>query len=52
MENLEYQMLLNNSYYINPNSIHIRFPMKIKNATTKDTGIDFDLIRVNNFLHN
>ena len=52
MENLEFQMLLNNSYYINPNSIHICFPMKIKNATTKDTGIDFDLIRVNNFLHN
>ena len=52
MENLEYQMLLTNSYYINPNSIHISFPMKIKNATTKDTGIDFDLIRVNNFLHN
>ena len=30
MEELDFQMLLTDNYYINPNSIHICFPMKIK----------------------
>ena len=49
MENLEFQMLLTNNYYTNPNSIHIRFPIKIKKATDKDADIESDLITVNNF---
>ena len=52
MENLEFQMLLTNNYYTNPNNIHICFPMKIKKATDKDADIDSDLITVNNlFAH-
>ena len=30
MENLDFQIMLANNYYTNPNSIHICFPMKIK----------------------
>ena len=30
MEQLDFQILLIDNYYINPNSIHICFPMKIK----------------------
>ena len=52
MENLEFQMLLTNNYYTNPNNIHICFPIKIKKATDKDADIDSDLITVNNlFAH-
>ena len=29
MEQLDFQILLTDNYYINPNSIHICFPMKI-----------------------
>ena len=49
MENLAFQILLTNNYYTNPNSIHICFPMKIKNATNETDDIDTDLITVNNF---
>ena len=51
MENLEFQKLLSNNYYTNPDSIHICFLMKIKKATDKIDNIDTDLITVNSFLH-
>ena len=30
MEELDFQILLTNNYFVNPSSIHICFPMKIK----------------------
>ena len=30
MEELDFQLLLTDNYYVNPNSIHLFFPMKIK----------------------
>ena len=49
MEELDFQILLKDNYYINPNSIHFCFPMKIEKATNEATDIDGDLITVNNF---
>ena len=51
VEQLEFQLLLTENYYVNPNSIHICFPIKIKNKTNNATDIDSDMITVNNFLH-
>ena len=34
LENLEFQIMLNNNCYTNLNSIHICFPMKIKKQVT------------------
>ena len=30
IQQLDFQILLTDNYYINPNSIHVGFPMKIK----------------------
>ena len=49
MEQLNFQILLTDNYYINPNSIHICFPMKIKKKTNQNLDIDADLITVTNF---
>ena len=49
MENLDFQIMLTNNYYTNPNSMHICFPMKIKQKSDEDNDIDTDLITVNNF---
>ena len=49
MKELDFQILLTDNYYIDPNSIHLCFPMKIKKATNEATDIDGDLITVNNF---
>ena len=49
MEELDIQILLTDNYYINPNSIHLCFPMKIKKVTNEANDIDGDLITVNNF---
>ena len=49
MENLDFQIMLTNNYYTNPNSMHICFPMKIKQKSDEDNDIDADLITVNNF---
>ena len=35
MEQLDFQILLTDNYHINPNSIHICFPIKIKKKSTK-----------------
>ena len=50
MEQLDFQIQLTDNYYINPNSIHICFPIKIKKKTNTALDIDADLIPVNNFL--
>ena len=49
MEQLDFQILLTENYYVNPNSIHICFPIKIKKATNKAADIDGDVITVNSF---
>ena len=50
MEQFDFQILLTDNYYINPNSIHVCFPMKIKKKnTSRNLGINNDLITVNNF---
>ena len=49
MEELDFQVLLTDNYYINPNSIHLCFPMKIKKATNEANDIEGDLITVQKF---
>ena len=49
MEELDFQILLIENCYVNPGSIHICFPMKIKKSTNEAIDIDDDLITVNNF---
>ena len=49
MEQLDFQIQLTDNYYINPNSIHICFPIKSKKKTNTALDIDTDLIPVNNF---
>ena len=46
---LNFQILLTNNYYVNPNNIHICFPVKIKKSSNAATDIDGDLKTVNNF---
>ena len=48
MEQLDFQVMLTDNYYVNPNSIHLCFPMKIKKATSMFADIDSDMITVNN----
>ena len=43
MENLDFQILLTDNYYTNPNSMHLCFPMKIKKLSDSDADIDADL---------
>ena len=51
MEQLHFQILLTDNYYIKPNSIHVCFPMKVKKKNiNQNLGIDNDLITVNNFV--
>ena len=45
MEQLDFQILLFDNYYIYP----ICFPMKIKKKANQNSVIDADLITVNNF---
>ena len=52
MENIDFQIMLTNNYYTNPNSMHICFPMKIKQKSDNDSDIDRDLTTANNlFAH-
>ena len=48
IEQPDFQIMLADNYYVNRNSIHICFPLKIKKAY--QTGdIETDMIIVNNF---
>ena len=49
MEILEFQIILTNNYYTNPNSMDICFPIKIKKETNEDADIEDDLTTINNF---
>ena len=48
-EELDFQILLTENYYVNPSNIHICFPIKIKKKSKNSWNIDDDLITVNNF---
>ena len=39
MEQLDFQILLTENYYVNPNSIHICFPIKIKKKSNENADI-------------
>ena len=48
-EQLDFQILLPENYYVYPSNIHICFPIKFKTKSNNDSNIDTDLITVNNF---
>ena len=48
-EQIDFQIMLSDNYYVNPNSMHLCFPMKIKQLSNKANDIDSDLITVNIF---
>ena len=48
MEQLDFQITLSNNYYVNSNSIHLCFPMKMKKSSNEAQDIDSDLITANN----
>ena len=48
MEEIYFQILLTDNYCVNANSIHLCFPMKIKNSSNESSDIDEDMITVNN----
>ena len=41
--------MLTDNYYVDPNSIHLCFPMKTKKSSNANSDIDADLITVNSF---
>ena len=49
MEELDFQILLTDNCYVNPSSIHLCFPMKIKKSTNESSNIGTDMITVNYF---
>ena len=49
MEQLDFQIMLTDNYYANPNSMHLCFPMTVKQLSNEANDIDNDLITVNNF---
>ena len=48
-EQLDFQILLTENYYVNRSNIHICFPIKINKKSNNNSDIDDDLITVNNF---
>ena len=51
-EQLDFEIMLNDKYCVNPSNIHICFPIKIKKKSSNTADIDADLIPVNNsFAH-
>ena len=48
-EQLDFQILLTENYYVNPSNKHICFPIEIKKKLNNNSNIDADLITVNTF---
>ena len=48
-EQLDFQILLTENYYVNPANIHICFPIELKKKSNKSSDIDDDFITVNIF---
>ena len=49
MEQLDFQIISTDNYHVNPNSMHLCLPMKIKQLSNEANDIDSYLITVNNF---
>ena len=49
MEQLDSQIQVTDNHYLDHNSVHICFPIKIKKNTNSARDIDTELITVNNF---
>ena len=49
MEQVGFQIMLTDNYYVNSKSIHLRFLMKIYKSSNANSDIDADLITLNNF---
>ena len=49
IEQLDFQILLTEKYYVSQNSIHICFSIKMKKKTNANQDTDRDLITVNSF---
>ena len=49
IEQLDFQIMLTDNYYVNTNSIHLCLPMKIKKRANEASDIDTNLITENNF---
>ena len=49
MEQLDFQIMLTDNYYANPNSMHLSFLMKIKQLSNEANDIESDLVTANNF---
>ena len=45
-EELDFQILLTDNYYVNLNSIHLCFPMKTKKSSNESSDIDGHMITV------
>ena len=50
MQNIEFHILLSANDYMNLNSMHLCFPIKVLKSTNPTQNIRTDLIIVNNFL--
>ena len=46
MEELDFQILLTENYYVNLNSIHLCFRMKIKKSSNESSDIDGDIMLI------
>ena len=49
MEQLDFQIMLTDNYYVNANSMHLSFLMKIKQLSNEANDIESDLVTANNF---
>ena len=49
MEQLDFQIMLTDNCYVNPNSMHLSFLMKIKQLSNEANDIESDLVTANNF---
>ena len=49
MDELDFQILLTDNYFVNLSNIHLCFPMKTKESSDEASDIDDELITVKNF---
>ena len=49
MEQINFQIMLTENYYVEPNRTHLCFPIKILKGSNANTDIDADLITLNKF---
>ena len=49
MEQTDFQIMLTDSYYVNPNSMQLSFLVKIKQLSNETNDIESNLVTSNNF---